>query len=69
MSFADTIHKAIDAPVELVKGRWGQFDVIVDEQVVVSRKGGLIAKLVGRPWPTDEEVVAAVKRALPGAAD
>ena len=45
------------------KGRTGQFEVIVDGRTVVSRKGGLIAKLVGRPWPTEDEVVEAVRAA------
>jgi len=48
----------------LVKGKWGQFDVLVDDQIVVSRKGGLIAKIVQRPWPTEESTVDAVRKAL-----
>lgn len=50
-------------------GRRGQFDVLVDGRTVVSRKGGLIAKLVGRPWPTPDEVLSAVRQAMPSAAD
>jgi hypothetical protein len=50
-------------PVELVPGGWGQFDVVVDGRVVISRKGGLIAKFVGRPWPSPEEVLKAVREA------
>ena len=46
------------------KGRHGQFDVMVDGATVVSRKGGLLAKLVSRPWPTGDEVVTAVRNAL-----
>ncbi len=49
--------------VELVKGRRGQFDIIVDGRTIISRKGGLLAKLLGRPWPTPEDVVAAVRQA------
>lgn len=49
--------------VELEKGRRGQFEVFVDGRSVVSRKGGLIAKLVGRPWPSDDDVLAAVRQA------
>jgi hypothetical protein len=41
----------------------GQFEVVVDGRPVVSRKGGLIAKLVGRPWPSDDDVVTAVRDA------
>jgi hypothetical protein len=46
-------------------GHHGQFDVVVDGRVVASRKGGLIAKLLNRPWPTGDEVVAAVREASP----
>jgi hypothetical protein len=52
-------------PVTLTRGRFGQLDIVVDGRVVVSRKGGLVAKIVGRPFPGDEEVVAAVRDALP----
>jgi hypothetical protein len=31
---------------------------------VVSRKGGLIAKLVGRPWPEADEVLKTVREAV-----
>jgi hypothetical protein len=51
-------------PVELEKGAHGQFDVVVNGRQVASRKGGLIAKLLSRPWPTGDEVVAAVRDAL-----
>jgi hypothetical protein len=51
-------------PVTLKKGRLGQFEVLVDGRIVVTRKGGLIAKIVGRPWPTDDEVLAEVRAAL-----
>jgi hypothetical protein len=47
--------------VTLEAGRMGQFEIRVDGYTVVSRKGGLIAKLTGRPWPSDEDVVAAVR--------
>jgi hypothetical protein len=51
-------------PVELEKGRQGQFDVMVNGRTVASRKGGLIAKLVKRPFPQVDDVVAAVRDAL-----
>lgn len=50
--------------MELEHGRRGQFDVFVDGVSVVSRKGGLLAKLLGRPWPSDEDVVSAVREAM-----
>ncbi|HKB78597.1 MAG TPA: hypothetical protein VKH35_02670 [Thermoanaerobaculia bacterium] len=33
-------------------------------RTVASRKGGLLAKHVGRPWPGGDDVVAAVQNAL-----
>ncbi|HUJ14060.1 MAG TPA: hypothetical protein VL284_09765 [Thermoanaerobaculia bacterium] len=53
----------MNLPVELVKGGLGQFDVNVDGRTVVTRKGGLIAKLTGRPWPTDDAILSAVSAA------
>ena len=53
-------------PVEMVEGRRGQFDLLVGDRVVVSRKGGLIAKFTGRPWPEPDDVVAAVRDAVGG---
>jgi hypothetical protein len=50
--------------VELEPGRFGQFDILVGGRAVVSRKGGLLAKLMGKPWPSDEEVVKAVADAM-----
>jgi len=47
--------------VKLETGRRGQFEILVDDRVVLARKGGLIAKIVGRPWPTDEDVLSAVR--------
>ena len=46
------------------KGRHGQFDVLVDDRLIVSRKGGLIAKFTGKPWPDRDEIVREVRAAL-----
>jgi len=54
----------LKVPVELEKGRVGQFEVVVNGRIVASRKGGLVAKLVNRPWPKADDVVAAVRDAL-----
>jgi len=64
-SFAALIRDTLGTPVELEKGRRGQFDILVDGRPVVSRKGGLLAKLLGRPWPSDEHVIATVREAMP----
>jgi hypothetical protein len=54
----------VGIPVKLEKGRLGQFDIVVDGHPIVSRKGGLLAKLLRRPWPGAEDVVSAVRKAL-----
>ena len=59
------IENQLGHPVQLEKGGPGQFDVFVNGQSVASRKGGLVAKMLGRPWPTDEEVLDAVRAAVP----
>ena len=58
------IQDNLGQPVELEKGRQGQFEVIVNGRSVASRKGGLLAKLLNRPWPSGDDVVAAVRAAL-----
>lgn len=58
------IKEGLGCEVELERGRRGQFDVLVGERTVVSRKGGLFAKLLGKPWPEEEAVVAAVRAAV-----
>ena len=63
-SYAALIQAQLGAPVELVPGHFGQFEVRVGGRTVVSRKGGLIAKLTGRPFPDDEDVLSAVRAAL-----
>lgn len=45
-------------------GRVGQLDILVDGRTVISRKGGLIARLVGRPYPEDAEVLTAMRAAM-----
>ncbi len=45
-------------------GRHGQFDILVDGRVVVTRKGGLLAKLLNRPWPQPDEVVSKLREAI-----
>jgi hypothetical protein len=54
----------VGLPVELEKGRQGQFEIIVNGRLVASRKGGLLAKILNRPWPDGDDVVAAVRDTL-----
>jgi hypothetical protein len=34
--------------------------VLVDEKKVISRKGGLLAMIMKKPWPSDHEVIRAI---------
>lgn len=55
-----------DVELEPTRQR-GQFEIRVDGRTVLSRKGGLLAKLLGKPWPEEEDVVEAVRAACNGA--
>jgi hypothetical protein len=45
-------------------GKLGQFDVVVDGEVVASRNGGMMKRLLGGGWPDPAEVVAKVAAKL-----
>ena len=57
------LRDTLGTTVELQKGRRGQFEVVVEGRTVLARKGGLLAKLLGRPWPTDDDLLTAVRHA------
>jgi len=57
-----------DVELEPTRQR-GQFEIRVDGRTVVSRKGGLLARLLGKPWPADEDVVESVRAACNGAGE
>ncbi len=62
-SYAAAIREALDVEPAIVTGVRGQFDVLVDGRTVVSRKGGLFAMIMRKPWPSMLEVVKAVRMA------
>ncbi len=39
----------------------GQFDVIVDDEVIASRSRGLLVRLLGMGWPDTDAIVAAIR--------
>ena len=49
---------------QLEKGRSGQFDIIVDGDVVAGRTGGLWEKLIGGGWPDEEAVIQLLQQRL-----
>ena len=62
-SSAALIQEKLGFPVDLEKGRQGQFEIRVNGRTVISRKGGLIAMILRRPWPSSEAVLSAVSEA------
>jgi len=62
-SYATAIRDSLGIDVETKLGSKGQFDVTVNGNAVVSRQGGLIALITRKPWPSETEVVAAVRSA------
>ena len=54
---------------QLEKGRGGQFDIIVDGDVVAGRAGGLWKKLIGGSWPDEEAVIQLLQQRLKARAD
>ena len=63
-SYAAEIKEALGIEVAIETGSRGQFDVLVNGQTVVSRKGGLMAMLTRKPWPAEDEVITAIKTAV-----
>lgn len=63
-SYAAAIKRQFEVEPDTKTGRRGQFDVLVNGKAVIGRKGGLIAMLAKKPWPTEAEIVSAVKAEL-----
>jgi hypothetical protein len=59
-SYAAAIRKELDVEPVIESGSRGQFDVFVNEKLAISRKGGLVALLTRRPWPSVQDVVDAI---------
>ena len=62
-SYAAVIKERIGIEAIIETGSRGQFDVLVDGKLVVSRKGGLLAMITRKPWPKEDEVVSAIQAA------
>lgn len=55
------IEDALDLAVQRRPGKPGQFDVVVDGQVIASRGGSRLEKALGGGWPDPEEVIARIE--------
>ncbi|MEE2826181.1 MAG: hypothetical protein VYE64_06100 [Planctomycetota bacterium] len=60
MSYAAAIREKLEQEPLIEKGRRGQLDFLVDDRIVLSRKGGLWAMLTKKPWPTTDDVLQAI---------
>ena len=58
---AAEIEEALGVPVKRQPGKLGQFDVVVDGQVVASRTGGLWKRVLGGGWPDPHDVIARIE--------
>ena len=60
------LERELGVEVEVSAGAFGQFDVLVGGDVVVSKTGGgLLSRLLGRgDFPDEDQAVAAVKARL-----
>jgi hypothetical protein len=55
------VKKETGVDTDLQVGRTGQFDVLIDGEVVASREKGFLTRLLGGGWPDPRSVVDAVR--------
>ena len=60
---ADELRDRFGARVEVEEGKFGQFDVLLDDELVAS-KGGFSARKLKHGAPPQPELVASIERAL-----
>lgn len=46
-------------------GNTGQFDVLADGELVATKGGGFLTKLLGGGWPDEDEVVRKLRERRP----
>lgn len=47
--------------VQLQRGSSGQFDVVADGELIATKKGNFLTKLLGGGWPEPNAVVEALR--------
>ena len=62
-SYVAAIYEKLGENSVVETGSRGQFDVYVDDILAISRKGGLLALVTRKPWPTVEDVIQAILNA------
>ena len=63
-ALADELRGRFEADVDVVEGKFGQFDVLIDDQIVASRGESFLARMMPRDAPDAAAVVAAIERHL-----
>ena len=63
-SYAAGICEAFGEEPVIELGSRGQFDVFLNNKLIVTRKGGLIALLTRRPWPSVQDVIEKIQNAM-----
>ena len=65
MSYAAAIREATGLEVQTEAGtRRGQFEVFVNDSLAIKRRGGLLKKLLGKPFEAPDQAIEAVRAAV-----
>jgi hypothetical protein len=46
----------------MTPGRSGQYEVLVDGEVIAAREGGFLKRLLGGGWPDNEAILSDMQR-------
>jgi hypothetical protein len=46
----------------MTPGRNGQYDVIVDGELIATREQGFVKRLLGGGWPDNKEILSEIQR-------
>lgn len=63
-ALGEELRRRFDATVEVVEGKLGQFDVLIDGKVAASRGQSFVARMMPRDAPASAAVVAAIEAHL-----
>ena len=61
-SYAAAIREELGVDPVIELGTRGQFDVFVQGELAISRKGGLFALITRKPWPSSSDVIHAIQQ-------
>ena len=64
LAIADELRRRFDANVEVIGGKVGQFDVQIDDELIVSRGRSFLARMKPSLPPKCAEALATIERHL-----